>query len=119
MSTEVSDCNTKHLVTYEIKDAKLLKKFNDKYYKIEDDEPLRLLDARKDKHLIGKKIKVRSAATCALGDCVCAKCIGRSASLNYDIAQGFSGFESEEVTRPTLVTLNLSNCGKLSLSLNY
>lgn len=100
MSTEVSDCGTKHLVEYEIKSKKHLKKLNGKYFKYsEDDLDLSLLDVKKHTNLIGKKIYVRSAATCALGDHVCPKCVGSTASTNYDIADGLSAFESEEVTK--------------------
>ena len=87
MSTSVSDCGTKHLVEYDIKSKKHLKKLNGKYYKLNlEDDDLVMLNAKKDKDLIGRKIYVRSAATCALGDCVCPKCVGSTASTNYDIA---------------------------------
>ena len=100
MSTRVSDCGTKHLVAYEVKSKKHLSKLNGKYYK-EDylDFDYKLIDAEKDTHLIGKTIYVRSAVTCALGDHVCAKCIGITANTNYDIADGIAAFESEEVTK--------------------
>ena len=100
MSTDISDCGTKHLVTYEIKSKKHLKKLNGKYFKYDLDDPdLSLLNAKKNKNLIGKKIYVRSAALCTLGDCVCPKCIGSTASTNYDISDGISAFESEEITK--------------------
>lgn len=100
MSTSVSDCGTKHLVEYDIKSKKHLKKLNGKYFKMNlDDTDLELLHAKERKDLIGKKIYVRSAVTCALGDCVCPKCVGSTASTNYDIADGLSAFESEEVTK--------------------
>lgn len=100
MSLEVSDCGTKHLVAYEIKTKKHLQKLNGKYFKEhEDDNDLVLLNSSKRKDLIGKTIYVRSAATCALGDHVCPKCVGSTASTNIDIADGLSAFESEEVTK--------------------
>ena len=87
MSTKVTNCNTKHLVEYDIKSEKHLKKLNGKYYKLNpDDMELKLVNSKKDKHLIGKKIYARSAATCALGDYVCPTCVGATASTNYDIA---------------------------------
>ena len=88
MSMEVSDCGTKHLIPYEIKTKKHLKKLNGKYYKLSmDDYDYSLLNFNKDKDLIGKTIYVRSAVTCALhGDHVCPKCIGATASTNLDIA---------------------------------
>ena len=100
MSTSVSDCGTRHLVSYDIKSKKHLQKLNGKYYKLnKEDDDLLLVSSTRDKHLIGKTIYVRSAATCALGDHVCPKCVGATASTNYDIADGLSAFESEEITK--------------------
>lgn len=102
MSTTVADCGTKHLVEYEVKTKKHLNKLNGKYYKLNEDdetEDLKLLDASKDSNLIGKHIYVRSAATCALGDQVCPRCMGSTATLNIDIADGVSAYESEEITK--------------------
>ena len=100
MSTTVSDCGTKHLVEYEVKSKTHLKKLNGKYFKRSlDDLDYSLVNSKKDKDLIGKKIYVRSAVTCALGDHVCPKCVGSTASTNKDIADGLSAFESEEVTK--------------------
>lgn len=100
MSTSVSDCGTTHLVPYEIKSPKHLKKMNGKFYKIDpSDRDLELLNSKNDKHLIGKKIYVRSAVTCALkDDCVCPRCVGYTATTNFDISDGLSAFESEEIT---------------------
>ena len=100
MSRTVSDCDTKHLVCYDIKSKNHLKKLNGKFFKYElDDFDYQVVNSKKDEDLIGKKIYVRSAATCALGDCVCARCVGLTSSTNYDISDGLSAFESEEVTK--------------------
>lgn len=101
LSRTVFDCGTKHMVPYKVWGEKVLQKLNDRYYRLENDpsEELKLLNAKKDKHLIGKTIWVRSVVTCALGDEVCQCCVGRTAKLNMDIAKGFAGFESEEITR--------------------
>lgn len=100
MSNEVSDCGTRHLISYDVKSKSHLEKLNGKYFKNNLDEPdYKLLNSKRDISLIGKKIYVRSAATCALGDHVCPKCVGITASTNYDISDGISAFESEEVTK--------------------
>lgn len=102
MSTEVSDCGSNHLVCYDVSSKNVLKKLAGKYYKLDQEdvkEDYKLVDFKNDKHLIGKKIFVRSAATCALKDCVCAKCVGETAVTNADIADGLSAFESEEITK--------------------
>lgn len=100
INTNISDCGTKHLVTYDIKNASILKKLNGKYYKVNPEDDLMLLDAKKDKHLIGKKILARSPATCACRDnTVCPRCVGATAVINHDISDGFAGFEAEEITK--------------------
>lgn len=100
LSKTVSDCNTKHLVKYTVRNAKFLKKLNGKFYKLDERDPeYKLINSERDKDLIGKDIYVRSACTCALKDEVCAKCFGLTSNLNWDIADGISGFESEEVTK--------------------
>ena len=96
MSTEVSDCGSKHLIGYDVLDKNVLKKLSGKYYKLDKDddkEDLKIINFKRDKHLIGKKVYVRSAATCALKNHVCAKCIGETAVTNQDIANGLSAFE--------------------------
>jgi len=94
MSTKVSDCGTKHLVTYNVKTKKHLKKLNGKFYKENlTDDDYQLLNFNRDTHLIGKTIYVRSAVTCGLGNKVCAKCLGQTAITNLDIADGLSAFE--------------------------
>jgi hypothetical protein len=100
LSKTVSNCDTKHLVEIEIKSQKMLKKFNGRYYKIDEKhDDLILLNAKKDTHLVGKKIYFRSPVTCACGNEVCQKCFGRTSLLNMDIADGVSGFEVEETTK--------------------
>ena len=121
LSKSVSDCGTKHLITIKMTSKKMLKKYNGRYYKLVNSPEAEtfLLDANKDTDLIGKTLYFRSPITCTCGDEVCHKCFGTTSLLNIDISDGVVGFETEEVTRRYLVTLNLSNCGKLLLSLNY
>lgn len=99
LSRTISDCETKHLLNITINSKKMLKKFNNRYYRLHENDSLKLLDSDNDTHLIGETIQLRSPVTCALGDHVCAKCFGRTAGLNYDIADGVAGFESEEITK--------------------
>jgi len=99
ISKTIADCDTKHLVRYDIINKKILKKLNGKYYKLHKDDDLRLLDSTKDKNLVGKTILVRSAATCACGDKVCSRCVGHSIIVNSDIMDGYAAYESEEITK--------------------
>lgn len=99
LSKTVSDCDTRHYVTIHINSQKMLNKYNGRYYKINEDDSLMLINSKKDKHLVGQTILLRSPVTCACGDTVCHRCFGRASLLNLDIAAGISGFESEEVTK--------------------
>jgi hypothetical protein len=104
MSETVSDCGSNHLICYEVTNKAVLKKLSGKYYKLDPEdkrEDLKCIDYKEDTHLIGKKVYVRSAATCALKNHVCSKCIGETAVTNADIATGLSAFESEEITKLT------------------
>lgn len=79
----------------------MLKKYDGRYYKLHDDpnEPLKLVNGKKDKHLVGQTLYFRSPITCACGDTVCHKCFGTTSLLNLDISEGVSGFEVEETTK--------------------
>ena len=100
MSKVISDCGSQHLVAYNVANKAVLKKLHGKYYRLTNhpNDELTLLKSS-DKHLIGKTIYVRSAATCCCGDTVCAKCIGMAAVTNADLSDGISAFESEEITK--------------------
>lgn len=100
MSTEVLDCQTKHLVKYELKNKEIIKKMHGKYYKLHPDDPeLKVFNSVKNFHMLGQTIYVRSPITCALGDEVCPICVGRTSAINFDIAKGLSAFEGEEITK--------------------
>lgn len=79
----------------------MLEKYNGRYYKIHnsDKEETLLINSRKDKHLIGQTIYLRSPITCKCGDDVCHKCFGTTSLLSLDIPDGVSAYESEEVTK--------------------
>lgn len=99
LSKTVSDCNTKHYVDITITNKRMLFKYLGRYYKDEETGETKMIDPNKDTHLIGKTIKLRSPITCACGDEVCHKCFGFTSTLNFDISEGVTGYESEEVSR--------------------
>ena len=103
LSKTISDCGSKHLVEITITSKKMLKKYNGRYYKLIDSEKsdLLLINAKRDKDLIGRTLYFRSPVTCTCGDTVCHKCFGTTSLLNLDIMDGVSGFEVEEVTELT------------------
>ena len=99
MSTTVADCGSTHLVEYTITNAKMLKLFDGKYYRLPEEEDLHVIDGLNDTHLIGKTILVRSIATCALHDGkICQTCIGKISKWNFDIADGFFIMLTQEWT---------------------
>lgn len=99
LSKTVSDCDSKHGVTIYITNGKVLNKLNGRFYKRDNNEDYRLLNSKEDVHLIGKYIILRSPVTCSLGDEVCQKCYGMTATINYDIADGVASFGSQEITK--------------------
>lgn len=99
VSTDISDCNTKHLISYTVTNKKFLKKLDGRYYKETEDGELKFLNASKSDHLIGKRIFLRSPATCACGDKVCPRCVGKTAVINADISDGYAAMTSEEITK--------------------
>ena len=75
------DCGTKHHVEYDIEDAKKLKALEYKYM-ICDDGSLKVINEN-DTHLIGKRIKVRSALKCCAKEGgVCEICFGEHSKWN-------------------------------------
>lgn len=75
------DCGTKHCVEYDVEDAKKLKALEYKYM-ICDDGSLKVINEN-DTHLIGKRIKVRSALKCCAKEGgVCEICFGEHSKWN-------------------------------------
>jgi hypothetical protein len=101
MSKEISDCGSQHLVAYDVTSKAVLKKLHGKFYRLTNTPGEELMLVKQsDKHLIGKTIYVRSAATCCCeGHHVCARCVGMTAVTNSDLSDGISAFESEEITK--------------------
>lgn len=102
LSKTVSDCDTKHLLEITIESKKMLKKYDGRYYKLDEHKgSTLLLNAKRDTHLVGKTIYFRSPITCACANEneVCHKCFGTTSLLNLDIADGVTGFEVEETTK--------------------
>lgn len=100
MSKDVADCGSKHLIPYEIKTKKHLQKLDGKFYKFKLTDPdYQVLDANNDDHLIGQTLYFRSVITCRLKNEVCPRCIGLTANINEDIADGIAAFQTEETTK--------------------
>ena len=96
------DCGSKLLVPKYIPDKNVLEKYNGRYYKTSDpNSHLKVLKAKTDSHLVGTTIYLRSPMTCCNGfsDGVCHVCYGKNTMLALDIAEGASGFGSQEITK--------------------
>lgn len=81
------DCGSRHFIKIEVKSKKALSMLNNKYYRISPDGMDHLLNAKKDIHLLGKTIYIRSPITCASsasGNGVCYKCYGDLAYTVFD-----------------------------------
>ena len=100
LSKTVYDCGTNHYCHVYIRDKSILEKYDRRYYKVNNDQSLRVLNADKDTNLIGKTILLRSPTKCCLGNGeICHVCYGKNASLALDIADGAPGFGSQEITK--------------------
>ena len=90
-------CDTRNFQEIVVEDSTMLSMFDLRYYR---ENPLgidKFLEAKNSKHLIGKKIYLRSPMTCASaarGDGVCYKCYGDLAFVNSNINIGMIAAES-------------------------
>ena len=77
-------CDSTAYVEYDIKSETFLEMLDKRYYYDENGE-LKLLDAKKDTHLIGNKIKFRSPCTCSSTEGICKYCYGELYEINKDL----------------------------------
>ena len=84
-------CKSRNPEEVIIRDAATLERFNNRYYMLVPNGVTHKLNKYTDKHLIGKKIYVRSPMTCAsyaAGKGICYKCYGDLAYTNATINIG-------------------------------
>ena len=84
-------CDSINFVKVNIKSKDILKIYDMRYYRFTENGMEYLLDARKDKHLIGQTLLFRSPMTCASaarGNGVCYRCYGNLAYANKTINIG-------------------------------
>ena len=84
-------CDSVNFEEVTITSERFLKWFNGRYYRLNPDGMEYKLDFKKDKHLIGKKIYLRSPMTCASaarGEGICYRCYGSLAYTNCNINVG-------------------------------
>ena len=77
-------CNTVHYVTYFIKNDTLLRLLDQRYY-ITPKGEVKLLNYKKDTHLIGKVVNFYSPCTCNSKEGICKRCYGELFEINKDL----------------------------------
>lgn len=105
-------CGTKNFIKITIYNEKVLKMYNNRYYRFRADGPEMKINYRTDKHLIGQTVLFRSPCTCASharGEGICYRCYGDLAYTNYDINIGTIAAEilSSELTQMLLSAKHL------------
>lgn len=93
------DCGTKHLLPVFVRDGAFLHRMENKWYCEHLGEELKLCHYENCKHLIGKKVYMRSLITCAGGDEVCHVCYGRDSHLVMNMP-GMAIFNTEVYSEP-------------------
>ena len=86
------DCRSNNLLRITINSKKALSMLNNRYYRITPNGVDHLLNSRKDIHLLGKTIYLRSPITCAsaaAGKGICYKCYGDLAYTEFDVEHNF------------------------------
>ena len=86
------DCHTRHLVPITVKSADHLRYLDLRWYREFEGGQEKCINYRRDTHLIGKTILLRSPTTCASasrGHGVCYKCYGKLAYSLIDAENGF------------------------------
>ena len=90
-------CDSVNFQVVNIKSEEILNIYDMRYYRFKENGMEYLLDARKDKHLIGQTLLFRSPMTCASaarGNGVCYRCYGNLAYANRNINIGQGASES-------------------------
>lgn len=99
LSKTTFDCGTKHLLPLTVTDSTFLHRLENKWYCEHLGEPLDLIHYETHKHLIGKRIWIRSLITCACGDEVCHVCYGQDSHLVMNMP-GMAIFNTEVYSEP-------------------
>lgn len=99
LSKTMFDCGTKHLLQLHVSDNTFLHRLENRWITEHLGSPLELCHYETHRHLIGKKIWVRSLLTCAGGDEVCHVCYGRDSHLVMNMP-GMAIFNTEVYSEP-------------------
>lgn len=84
LSKTIDDCGSPNPIPINIKSEEHLAKLDGRRYRYRGDTVYHILNAKKDKHLIGEEVFVRSPVTCCAHDGVCRECYGELYYTNID-----------------------------------
>ena len=86
------DCRSNNFIRITIKNKKALSMLNNRYYRLAPNAMDSIIKSKRDTHLIGETIYLRSPITCAsaaAGNGICYKCYGDLAYTLFDTQQNF------------------------------
>lgn len=84
LSTTVTDCGSPNPIPITIKTQKHLEKMDGRRYRYRGETKYHILNAKKDKHLIGEELLFKSPITCCAHDGICRECYGELYYTNID-----------------------------------
>lgn len=87
---DTKDCGTKHTVDVEIPDKKTLLKLQYRKY-VDEKGNIMTINPKRDEHLIGTTIKLRSPIKCACENGICKTCYGDLWKYNFERNAGIIG----------------------------
>lgn len=99
LSQTVHDCHSKRPIKFEVKSNKHLAKIDKRYY-YDDLGNLQVVNAKKDKWLIGKTILLRDPTTCCAKDGICHVCYGDLYYTNRDPQFHAGRYAATQVNNP-------------------
>ena len=99
LSMTMFDCGTKHMLELFITNSVMLRRIENRWFCEYLGDPLQCIHYETHKHLIGKKIYVRSLLTCDGGDEICHVCYGRDSHLVSNMP-GMAIFNTEVYSEP-------------------
>lgn len=109
--SENDDCGSVHYVHMNVNSQEKLDRINDRYYYDEESDQLKLIDSKRDTHLIGKYLPLRSPMTCAEPNGkICKTCYGeRLYHTNKNLSVGI--IATLQLTEPmTQKLLSTKHC---------
>lgn len=99
LSRTMSDCGTQHMLPLTVSSGDFLHRLENRWFAESPNGPLSLIHYETHKHLIGKKIYIRSLITCAGRDEVCHICYGKDSHLVMNMP-GMAIFNTEVYSEP-------------------